>query len=329
MSLSAAKTPSVFVSYSHTDRKWLERLKPYLEDLRLTSDVAYWDDTMMVAGRPWREELQKALDSATAAVLLVSQEFLVSKFIREIELPSLLAAAERRGCRIFPVIVSPCRFEEAAAISRFPAINDPGKPLTKITGGHYYREIYLKLIREIETPEKTAREPNNSDQGGVPDVYLAVPMSSVNIGEYSELRALTEMIVRALQERGLTVYSAALGVANPTRFSRSPDSEYTFEYTVSILSRSRVFMMIYPSQVASSALMEAGYALHQKIPSVYLVREGVHLPYLLESSTGLDFVEIVDYDSFSDVVSEALAACVAFLSSSRSSSSHAPLTKRI
>ena len=81
--------------------------------------ITRWDDTLIKPGAPWKEEIRAALARAKVAVLLVSADFLASDYITTNELPPLLAAAERRGTLILPVIVSPSRFEQTPSLSRF------------------------------------------------------------------------------------------------------------------------------------------------------------------------------------------------------------------
>ena len=60
----------IFVSYSHSDTKWLDRLRPYLDDLvrARKGTVQYWVDIMIDSGSDWRRTLKEAMDSATAAI---------------------------------------------------------------------------------------------------------------------------------------------------------------------------------------------------------------------------------------------------------------------
>src|SRR5690348_1066776 len=88
-SLLLMATPSpphfnVFVSYSHKDKKSLERLKVHLNPLLEGEgiDAWLWDDTQILAGQRWKEEIEKALQQADAAVLLVNADFVYSPAIR-------------------------------------------------------------------------------------------------------------------------------------------------------------------------------------------------------------------------------------------------------
>ena len=120
---------SVFISYSHADSAWLERLRVHLAPLAREGRVECWDDTRIKPGTDWRREIGIAVGKARVAVLLLSADFLASEFIQADELPPLLMAAEQQGAVILPVIVSPCRFLKTPVLSRFQAVNDPSVPL--------------------------------------------------------------------------------------------------------------------------------------------------------------------------------------------------------
>src|SRR5262249_30270338 len=99
-------TKPVFISYSHKDAKWLDKLKQVLQPLEERGLIRVWDDTEIRPGSEWLAEIRKALESARVAVFLVTQNFLDSPFIKERELPTLVEAARNRGCLIFWIAVS-------------------------------------------------------------------------------------------------------------------------------------------------------------------------------------------------------------------------------
>jgi hypothetical protein len=139
----------IFVSYSHKDRQFLDRLHVFLKPLQREETVDIWDDTRIAAGSDWQAEIRKALTAAQVAVLFVSADFLASDFIVKNELPPLLAQAESGGTVILSVIVGPCRFHETKSLSRFQAVNEPSKPLRALPPVER-EKVFLKLSQVIE-----------------------------------------------------------------------------------------------------------------------------------------------------------------------------------
>ncbi len=138
----------VFISYSHADAPWLERLQKHLRPLE-RDGALIWADTRIKAGDRWRDEIREALEETRVAILLISADFMASEFIDKNELPPLLKAAEDDGATILPVIVSPSRFERTPSLSCFQAVNDPQKPLVQLRRGN--REKVLDAVaRAVE-----------------------------------------------------------------------------------------------------------------------------------------------------------------------------------
>ena len=140
---------SVFVSYCHRDRAYLDRLKVHLKPLVREGEIHLWDDSRLKAGDRWQSEIGTALKSACAAILLVSPDFFASDFITTKELPPLLSKAEGEGTRIIPLIVNHCGFTGDRDLNVFQAFNNPAEPLSSLADDK--REaIYARLAGEIK-----------------------------------------------------------------------------------------------------------------------------------------------------------------------------------
>lgn len=126
----ARRVNQIFVSYSHKDVEWLERLKvmmaPYLHAAE--SELDLWDDTRLSAGQQWEAEIERALAKAGVAVALVSPDFLGSTYVMEKELPAIVKAAKDGGASLLWVYISAAGWEETP-LKDFQATHDTKIPL--------------------------------------------------------------------------------------------------------------------------------------------------------------------------------------------------------
>jgi DNA-binding NarL/FixJ family response regulator len=133
MRLAAMKSEQrsiVFLCYSHTDHVFAEELEKFFKPFAEVG-IDFWADTRIDLGQMWKLEIAKALNAASAAVCLVSIDFINSDFINQIELPKLLKAAQDDGTRIFPAFLRPV---PPAVLRRrglldFLGVNAPNDPM--------------------------------------------------------------------------------------------------------------------------------------------------------------------------------------------------------
>lgn len=137
----------VFISYSHKDGQWLERLRLMIKPLERRG-LEVWADTDIEAGQKWKDEITGALQSTAMAVFLVSPNFVASEFITTHELPPLLAAADQNHVKILWVYLSACLYDETA-LSRYQAAHDISEPLDGLSPAQQNEQLVkvAKLIR--------------------------------------------------------------------------------------------------------------------------------------------------------------------------------------
>ncbi len=123
--------PSVFISYSHKDEIWKDRLVTHLGVLQEQGLLGIWEDRQIEGGGDWLPEIEKAIESAHVAILMISANFLTSKFILGKEVPDLLKRKEKDNLRIIPLIVKPCAWNTVNWLKSIQARPKDGRPLMK------------------------------------------------------------------------------------------------------------------------------------------------------------------------------------------------------
>jgi hypothetical protein len=117
---------NIFVSYSHKDTKFKNRLITHLRAFReenAIDRIDLWHEKKIGAGNDWRTEIDNALKRANAAILLISADFLASDFICHKEVPVFLERRAEEGLRMIPVIIKPCPWKKISWLSAMQAIH--------------------------------------------------------------------------------------------------------------------------------------------------------------------------------------------------------------
>lgn len=137
---------SIFFSYCREDYRWLNEMKAALAGVEDKVRLNLWDDSRISPAAEWQREIDEALSTAAAAVLLLSPDFFASEFISQHELPPLLEAARRGELKLFPVIVSPCAHEQITGV--FQAVNDPSHPVANLTDAERL-SVWERVLEQV------------------------------------------------------------------------------------------------------------------------------------------------------------------------------------
>jgi|GEM_PF-4213256 len=146
----------IFVSYSHQDSKWLERLESMWAIVVRVGLISPWSDKMIRPSDDWRKEIDSALDQADVAVLLVSDNFFKSNFIMDEELPYILDAVGKKKMKVFWVAISSVPFQYSPLAPLQAGNDDPNKPLdlfydkSDAQGKAELNKIVKNLVQMIE-----------------------------------------------------------------------------------------------------------------------------------------------------------------------------------
>jgi hypothetical protein len=188
---------TVFVSYSHKNKRWLQRLRVHLTPFDRRGILTLWDDSSIDAGDKWRTEISDAIGRAAASIVLISADFLASDFVASDELPRLLRKAESDGSRILPIIVEPCDLGSHPELAAFQALNPPSKPLAEMSRV----EAERVLVRAVAAIGKLLAAPGEA--AGRPMVRRtgpAVPSESQHLFEQLQSASIALAVMCALAD---------------------------------------------------------------------------------------------------------------------------------
>jgi len=131
---SVSQKDTVFISYSHKDEMWKNKLLLHLKALEQSSQVVVWDDRRVDTGASWYAEITKAMDRAVVAICLITPDYLNSDLVNKEEIPFLLKRRDSEGMLLLPILVRPCLWKALHWLSNTQMLPRDGKSLEEIRG---------------------------------------------------------------------------------------------------------------------------------------------------------------------------------------------------
>jgi hypothetical protein len=199
--------PKIFISYSHKDEEWKDRLLIHLRVLERKGMVDLWDTSRIQPGSKWVDDIAKAIKEANIALLLISPDFLASDFIVQRELPVLLEHLHKEGLIVLSILIRACFWASIPDLAQIQFLNDPNKPLDALpqpeadeslasiaqriidlTEAVYQHEAQVKSTakRKRQKAPRATKQPSTKTRAGK---YLFISHSKVD-GDFAELLKL-------------------------------------------------------------------------------------------------------------------------------------------
>jgi hypothetical protein len=135
----------IFVSYSHRDAAFRDRLETHLAPLRRAGLVSVWHDRRIGPGEDWERAIDKQIHDSDIILLLVSANFIESDYCWEHEVAVALQRHERGEAIVVPILLSHCDWTLApfAALQALPTAARP------IAGWQRRDEAYADVARAL------------------------------------------------------------------------------------------------------------------------------------------------------------------------------------
>ncbi len=150
-SLLPTSPVKIFISYSHKDEPFKNELDIILISLQRRGIVGTWQDRRIEPGSEWLDLITKVIEECEMAILLVSPDFIASRFIQEKGLAYLFQRRIIEGLRVVPIIVRPCLWQDEPVIKDLQALPKNGKPVISFSKENGDRDqVWTEIGSKIE-----------------------------------------------------------------------------------------------------------------------------------------------------------------------------------
>jgi len=130
--------------------------------LRAQGVLSEWHDRRIGAGTPWREAIERNLDTAHIILLLVSPDFLASPYCFEVEAQRALQRHRAGTARVIPVLLRPTDWE-AAPFAKLQAVPSKAKPVVSWSNREAaFADVARHIRLACEELRETPGDPSNS-----------------------------------------------------------------------------------------------------------------------------------------------------------------------
>jgi len=161
----------VFISYAHADRELRDELARHLSGLRNRGIINDWFDGDIIEGTEWEAQLTERLNTAQIILLLISADFIASKFCYDIEMKRALERHDANQARVIPIILRPTDWK-GTPFAKLQARPTDGKPVVL---WRTHDEAFLDVVKGIKRAIKDLHDSASrmtTGNGGVHNIYM-------------------------------------------------------------------------------------------------------------------------------------------------------------
>lgn len=145
----AKRRDKVFISYSHKDILFFERIMVHLKPLFGDGNIDVWSDKRIKPGEKWNKEIEKALEVTKVAILIISADFIASDYINQKELPELIKANYAEGATIIPLFLKPANLSRFENVTQYQGVNSPAATIIDLNENEQ-EKVFVKLSQRVE-----------------------------------------------------------------------------------------------------------------------------------------------------------------------------------
>lgn len=179
----------LFFSYAHQDEALRDELEKHLAGLRHQGIIEMWHDRCIGAGEEWAAKIDGNLQTADVILLLVSADFIASRYCYDIELTEAMRRHHAEEARVIPVILRPCDWHDLP-FGKLQAATKNGRPVTKFQS---LDDGFLDVVQAIKVAAKAIQSRHTAgtqpaSSPAAPATTAAATQGGGNFPRSSDLR---------------------------------------------------------------------------------------------------------------------------------------------
>ena len=169
----------IIFCYAREDELLLEKLKAHLAPLQHQGYIDMWHDRNISAGTEWEHAIDEHLDTAQLILLLISSDFLASKYCYSVEMQKALDRHEAGSAKVIPIILRSV-YWQIEPLRKLQALPTDAKA---ITSWYNLDEAFLDVTAGIQNVVKELSTPSPKVSLDMPKSELTVPIQDIPIRE--------------------------------------------------------------------------------------------------------------------------------------------------
>ncbi|MFN6566399.1 GUN4 domain-containing protein [Dendronalium sp. ChiSLP03b] len=159
----AEESLKLFFSYSHKDESLRDELSKHLTILEWQGVISSWHDRKILPGEEWDYQINDNLDTADIILLLVSSDFLFSKYCWDVEVKKAIERHHQGEACVIPVILRPVDWT-GAPFAKLQALPKNAEPVVS-RYWHSQDEAFTDVAKGIRAAvEKLKQEREKRQQ---------------------------------------------------------------------------------------------------------------------------------------------------------------------
>ena len=164
----------VFYAFAERDAPLLEQLEHHLSLLERGGLIAPWHKRQISAGREWQMEVDDHLKTASLVLLLISPDFLGSKYCYETEMQQALERQATEQARVIPILLRPVDWQ-GAPFAHLQALPTTGKAITawsnRDAGWVDVAQGIRRVVEELQHKESVSGKKRSQRRPPFPPIW--------------------------------------------------------------------------------------------------------------------------------------------------------------